>query len=379
MESPMLPSYPEAKRRAVARNILAHALRVRRGESVTIETWSATLPWAESLVLEARALGAEPMLLLEDEDTYWSSLERVPVNHLGRIGPQEWAALKHTNAYVALLGPLDTVREERMPAPLTNRIMSNDHEWFQIVERFGVRCVRWDLGRTSEVWARRYGLDLAAWRNELVDASLVDPRTFQRDGRWLGERFRRGRELRITHPNGTDLTLELAGRAAVVDDGVIDEQDVRAGKVMTVMPSGVTSISVRESAGDGTLVANVTGVMFLEGNQTPLNGGSWTIRRGRITDYGFSGGGEAFRRAFQRLGAVAFRPGFVSVGLNPKISSIPLLFDQSLGTITFEVGRNSAMGGSTRAPHVAAYLALRGGRLEVDGTPVVDRGRIARE
>jgi len=375
----MLPSYPEAKRRALARNVLENALRLKRGESVTIETWSSTLPWAESLVLEARRLGARPMVILEDEATWWRSVDTVPTRNLGAIGGQEWAALKHTNAYVALLGPLDTAREEKVPKSLDSRLSSNDHEWFQTVARFGIRCARWDLGRTSAVWAQRYGLELDTWRNELIEAALVDPRTLQRNGRWLAEKFRRGHELHLTHPNGTDLTLELAGRPAVVDDGVVDDQDIRAGNVVTVVPSGVTTVTVRETAGEGTLVSNVTGVLFADQAQTPLHGGSWTVRNGRIAQFGFARGGDRFRREFARAGPARIHPGFISVGLNPKISAIPLLFDQALGTVTFEVGRNSHFGGLTHTPHFAAYLSVRGGRLEVDGTPVVDGDRVLRE
>ena len=32
-------------------------LEMKRGENLLVETWSATLEWAESLVLEARILG----------------------------------------------------------------------------------------------------------------------------------------------------------------------------------------------------------------------------------------------------------------------------------------------------------------------------------
>src|SRR5579872_3744357 len=106
----VLPSYPESTRRAFARNVLRNCLLLRRGENLLVETWSGTQSWAESLVLEARILGARPMLLMEDEATYWSCVEEAPASHLGHVGTHEWAALKACDAHVYLWGPYDTIR-----------------------------------------------------------------------------------------------------------------------------------------------------------------------------------------------------------------------------------------------------------------------------
>jgi aminopeptidase len=376
MSGRMLPSYPEAKRRALARNVLGRTLQLKRGENVLIETWSETLPWAESAVLEARRLGARPLLIVEDEPTYWKSLAEVPIANVGPVGNHEWAALKAADAHFYFLGPMDTAREESRPASLVNRMNSTDHEWFSLVEKYGVRCARWDLGRTSEVWARRYGVDLDRWRSELIDAASVDPSTLRTEGRRVADRLRRGRVARVTHPNGTDLTLHLAGRAPRVDDGVVDAADVRSGNVVTVVPSGVTTVAVKETAGDGVLTANSAGVLFARDVEIPLLEGSWTLKGGRVVGHEFKKGEREFRRAVTAAGSAGVRPGLLSVGLNPGISTIPLLFDQERGTITFEVGRNSHFGGASRVPRLSGYLSVRGGSLEVDGRPVVEAGEI---
>ncbi|HTT14263.1 MAG TPA: hypothetical protein VMG81_00560 [Thermoplasmata archaeon] len=376
MARSMLPEYPEAKRRAFARTILSKTLRMRRGESLLVETWSETLPWAESVVLEARILGARPMLVLEDEPTYWKSVAEAPTANVGHTGSHDWAALKASNAHLYFWGPMDTAREDARPASLRRRIDANDHEWFRLVQKFGIRSVRFDLGRTSEISARRYGVDVNAWRNELIAAATEDPTTLRRDGLRLGEALRRGREVRIVHPNGTDLSLRLAGRTPRIDDGVIDDADVRAGNVVTVVPSGVVTVAVAETVADGTFVSNATGAFFVQGREAPIKQGTLTFRRGRLEDYAFAAGGEAFRREFSRLGPGGDRPGFLSVGLHPGISSIPLLFDQERGTVTLAIGRNAPFGGATRTPRFVAFQSLRQATLEIDGRPVVDSGAI---
>jgi leucyl aminopeptidase (aminopeptidase T) len=373
----MLPNYPEAKRRAFARNLLRNALRVSRGEDILIESWSATLPWATSLALEARAVGARALLSVKDEDAYWRSLSLTPSSQLGRVGDHEWAALKASDAYVYLYGPMDAAREEALPDAVVRRANSNEHELMRVIQKYGVRTVRWDLGRTSELWARRYGIDLGSWRAELIEASMFDPRVMRRDGLAIADRLRRGSEATVSHPNGTALTLRLAHRRPKVDDGVIDDEDVKAGNVVMVIPSGVTSVTVNELRGEGTFVSNAMGVLYVDHGEHALAPGRWTFRRGSLETYSFPGARTLMGRPLARMGNPRVRLGQLSVGLNPRIATIPLLFDQARGRITLQIGRNTHLGGKSRHPALQAYLDLEGATLDIDGERIVNRGKLA--
>jgi aminopeptidase len=372
----MLPSYPESLRRELARTILHQSLLLKRGDNLIVDTWSGTLPWAESVILEARILGARPILLVEDEPTYWKSLEEAPTSNLGQVGSHEWAALKEADAYVYFYGPMDTEREEARPSSLQQRVTTVDHEWFRLIEKYGVRTVRFDLGRTSEIWAKRYGVDLDRWRNELIAGSTVDPHLLRQDGVRVADALRRGRELTVSHSNGTELTLRLVHRKPIIDDGVIDEEDVRRGRVWTTLPSGVTVVAVDETYAEGTFIGDTPGVMFYQSRDSPLRPATWTFRRGRLTKYSFESDSEEFLRQYPKLGAGKDRPGLLSVGLNPRTTGIPLLFDQEKGKISIAVGHNSHLGGATRTPHFSAYQSLGGATLEVDGKTVVEAGEI---
>jgi leucyl aminopeptidase (aminopeptidase T) len=374
----VLPDYPEPKRRSLARNVLRNSLLLKRGETLLVETWSGTQAWAESLVLEARILGARPMLVVEDEPTYWKCVEEAPASHIGQVGTHEWAALKACDAHVYLWGPYDTLREEALPSSVRSRIMATDHEWFRLVQRSGIRSIRWDLGRTSEVWANRYGVDLAKWRSELISGATADPRPMRREGQYLAKRLRTGRTVRITHKNGTDLTLRLAGRRPRVDDGILDDADVRAGNVVQVVPSGVTVVTVDERFADGAFISDGSGVAFSSEfpSPIPLSGGRWRFRNGKLTDYSFERGEADFRRAFRSAGPGKERPGLISVGLNPFTTSIPLLFDQERGVLSLTVGRNSEMGGHNRGCRFVAYSSIRNADLSLDGSPVLRAGEL---
>jgi leucyl aminopeptidase (aminopeptidase T) len=371
-----LPDYPEPTRRALARNLLRGSLRLKRGENLIIETWSATLPWAESMVLEARILGARPLLWLEDESTYWKALEEAPAASLGHVGSHEFAALKEAHAYIFLSGPLDTVRGDSRPPRLEHREEAAEHEFFRLIQKYRVRTVRWDLGRTNEARARSYGVPLGTWRRELIEATSYDPRVLLRDGQRVAVALQRGNNVEITHPNGTHLQLRLAGRKPIVDDGVLDDADVRAGNVWTAVPSGVTTVTIDETYAEGTFVGNTPTVMFVEDRERLLRPAGWTFEAGRLTKYEPDIPDEDFLRTFPKLPEGKGRPGILSVGLNPRISSIPTLLDQERGTVNLSIGRNSFFGGKTRAPRFTAHQAVRGATLTVDGRPLVKEGRL---
>ena len=80
--TPPLPEIPPPEAR-VAQKVLKETLRLKRGENLVIETWTHTLPLATAFVLEARKIGAHPLVLFEDEATYWKSIEVCSPKDLG--------------------------------------------------------------------------------------------------------------------------------------------------------------------------------------------------------------------------------------------------------------------------------------------------------
>src|ERR1700691_6521188 len=112
-----------------ARNILVNTLRLRPGENVVIETWSETLPWAKPFVNEARRMGANPMLLYEDEESFWEALRSGESRHTGRVGGHEWAALAKASAYVFFHGPSEWPRADDLPPEQKGGGAADNPEW----------------------------------------------------------------------------------------------------------------------------------------------------------------------------------------------------------------------------------------------------------
>jgi len=153
----------------VAAALLHGSLRLRRGENLLVETWSHCLPYATACVLEARRIGARPLLLLEDEGTYWASVEDAPqVGRWSSPGEHEWAALERTDAFVFFPGPADRPRFRALPERLRGGLESYNSEWYRRARSARLRGVRSILGYASDAQARRWGIGPEEWRRALV-------------------------------------------------------------------------------------------------------------------------------------------------------------------------------------------------------------------
>jgi leucyl aminopeptidase (aminopeptidase T) len=352
----------------VAANVLRNVLKLRAGETLTIETWTQNLPDANALVAEARAIGAHPLVVHEDEPTYWRTVKIVKPEVLGAFPKHEEALLKASDAYVFLYGPARESARQRFGPEALRRLEAYNQEWYRVAKKAHVRFARLELGRVSDDRARYFGVSALAWRRELLHASAVPPSILSRTATRLSRPLLGDGELRIQHPNGTDLRLGLKGRAPVIDDG---ERCARGGDFVHILPAGTMFLAIDEGLGEGTFRSNV----HIHGSPGSPNGGSWTLSGGKLATFTYQEGERRFARALDRAGIEGTRPGLVGFGLNPKIDRAPRCEDERLGTVLFSIGGNATEGGANRGPWMSCLL-LRDPTVSIDGETVMQRGRL---
>ncbi|HEV2428252.1 MAG TPA: hypothetical protein VGV64_00175 [Thermoplasmata archaeon] len=355
----------------IATQVLTKTLRLRRGQCVLIDAWTHMMPWAQAFVLSARRLGIRPTVLYEDEATYWRSVESARAEDVGAFPEPERAALSKTDGFVFLWGPEDRPRLRALPKKVNQALTGYNGAWYQTAAKAKIRGCRIEFGQATAPAARLHGVDLGSWRNELLEASLVDPLLLQKEAARLAGRLKKGKRLTIHHANGTHLELALVGRAPVVDDGIVAPEDVRTGNNMTSIPAGAVYVAVDERTADGLFVANRTSFP----TSGPTQGGRWTMEGGRLTQFTYGDGLERFQAAYDAAGRAKDRPGFVSIGLNPRLHLCPGLEDFERGTLLFGIGANGSFGGKNPPPF-QAWLGLAGAHLDVDGRPLVADGEI---
>lgn len=358
----------------LAAHYLGAALNVRKGENVLIESWNHTLPIAAACVVEARRRGARPMLLLEDEAAFWRSLDTVEAPaRWSRAGEHEWAANARTDAYVFFPGPADRPRFQALPEEVRRGLFASNQEWYRRQAKGKLRMVRSMLGYASDPQAQRWGVNGTTWRNQLIQGTLApDGKALTADGRRAAAKLASGTELRITAPNGTDLTLRLRHRPPEVDDGVLDAADLKAGHYTTVAPSGGVVVAVDERSASGIAIGNRPS--FLRSGR--VEGGQWELADGHLTNYWFTEGQPAFDERYQKAGKGRDVLSIFGLGLNPAIApGTPQVEDQEAGAVSLAIGGNQEYGGSNRSPFLA-WIVIGEATVAVDGKPLCDRGKI---
>jgi len=359
---------------SVARAIVGGALRLRRGEHLVVATWTHTLPWATAVVQEARRVGAVPLLLLEDETTFWRSLEGSRTSRLwSGVPPTVRAAVRHADALVQFPGPADRPRLHALPAELLAPFLGRDDQWYRLARAAGIRGVRCLLGYASDAQAEHWRVPGAMWRSQLIRGIVgADPEAIVRDGVRVARALARGRELRLTGPGGTDMTVRLRGRTPWVDDGRVDRTDRRLGRSVATSPAGSVVVAVDEGSAQGVAVANRPS--FLAAGRA--DGAQWEVDGGRLRNYWYTEGGEAFEAEFAAAPTGREVVSLFAVGLNATLpAGVPQAEDLEAGTVTLAVGGNALYGGRNRCRFLS-WITVGEATVSVDGSPLCDRGKI---
>ncbi len=234
----------------VAKKVLTESLRIRPGENVAVESWNTGLDFARTAVLEARRIGATPVLLLEDEDTFVASLRESPTKFAGTMGRHEVALLSRTNGYVFIPGPL-LGGSPRLSRAALSRSTAYNPSWYEAAKKARLRGARMLFGYVGPDLAGILRRPLGQVVEHQLTAALTDFRRVHRTGLALSGRLRAGARLTLTS-DGETLSFGL-GREEALDDGTVSAGDVTRGENITNIPPGYYAREIAPSTLEGTV------------------------------------------------------------------------------------------------------------------------------
>jgi leucyl aminopeptidase (aminopeptidase T) len=368
-----MPDVPSELQRAAARNIVTKYLKVRAGENAIVESWDHTRSMASAMVDEMRRAGVRALLVHNDEDAWWRAIDRRQSKLLGQSSAPEWAALKAADVYVNFWGPGDSARLEKLPDKPGNEAFAWNLPWYAVARKTGLRGVRMTTGFATKGRAKQWGVDLTQWEGSMLRASLVDPQELSRNGSRLHKLLPRGRKVRITHSNGTDVEVALAGVPPRVHDGVPRpwvKGDPRAG-MMEGAPAGSVDYILDSKTAKGCFHANRRTNIWWNWHA----GGTLEFDAGKLTSYSLEEGEEEFNRQYKLGTAGKDRASVLTFGLNPAIRDVPNLEKWEGGSVSLQIGGNRGLGGTNRSSFFS-WLTLAGSDVTVDGTPLVRGGTL---
>jgi len=304
------------------RAVVNDCLGVREGEEVLVVCNPATQPMGEAMRVEAHDAGAEATLAVISERA----------SHAGE--------------------PPKTVGEAMVAADvvLAPTVQSLSHTAAR--------------KRASDAGARIATLP-GATEEMLARVMSADMEGLRRKGGEIAERLDAASEARITCPNGSHLTLDLTGRTAIPDAGVLTERSAFGN-----LPCGEGFIP--PAGGHGTLVidGSLAGIGLAdEPVELIVEGGHLTSARG--------GQGMAFMDLLTEHGDDGTNLAELGIGTNEKaILTGNILEDEKiLGTAHVAFGASAAIGGNVQVPvHLDCVVMVP--TVTLDGEPLVADGEL---
>ncbi len=301
--------------------VVRRCLGVRAGEQVLVVTDPATEGLGRELWAEAQAAGADAVLALMDERAEDGT----------EPPPAVAAALAAADVFIAP----------------TRRSLSHAQA----------------RKRASEAGARGATLP-GVTADMLARLMSCDFDVLQARSRELARLLDEADEAHITCPRGTDLRLDLRGRAGLPDDG-----DLTAPGAFGNLPCGEGFIA--PAGGEGTVVASSLAVLGLPPEPVAL-----TVAGGRLAA-ATSVAGDAFLAQLTAHGDAGTNLAELGIGTNERatLTGNVLEDEKILGSIHVAFGASAGIGGTVSVPIHLDVVVLEP-TVEIGGTRVLDAGRM---
>jgi aminopeptidase len=183
-----------------------------------------------------------------------------------------------------------------------------------------------------------------------------------------------GKEVEITHPNGTSIKANLDTKPVYISDGIISADDVAKGSLNAYLPAGEAAMLPAANSGTGKFVIEKD---FFNGKE--IHNVVLTFENGKLTSMTGEGEGFAAMKAdFDARGGDKDMLSYIDIGINPSYALAPSSKVGnwvSAGMVSLGTGNNLWAGGTNDATGaVGGHLA--GCTVKIDGKVIVENGSL---
>ncbi len=341
----------------VARKVISESLRLKQGESVTVETWNNGLALARRFVIEARRIGALPIMIFEDEDVYVEGAKNTPKDMVGKMGRHEYELLAATDAYFFIPNEVLEGYTKRLTPEEVYQSTGYGTSWYEAAEKAKLRGARMSFGFAGKELARILGKRLEEIVIHQLKATLVD----------FGALKKTGKELESHLPNNTAGALISGGSQLEfefedgmgLEDGVVDEEDISTGHNMAYLPPGMLRKDVK--------VGSVSGKVKLSPTLTwrgMVDDAVLEFENGRLVRWSSRSSKKRLDSLINDQPENERKVSAVTIGLNPSVR--------------YGYAEDRFVAGSIGLGGLEFTGIVRNGTLRADQIVLVDKGKLIR-
>jgi aminopeptidase len=362
------PGYDE-----IATAIVHRSADVREDELVWIQGAAGDLPLMERLAIAVAKVGGHPVVTVFTDEMLRRWYAEVPDRFDARRDEWIWQMTERADVIIEFHSLDPSVFGEVPPERLAAWLEHNAGA-AELTRGDGPRIVY--VGNSlypSEGNARALGVERADLERTFWNGVMADPEHLAATGEALADVLRDAGTIRITHPNGTDITVASAGLGVVVTDGRVrrrapgsTDQDLN----MTWLPSGEVTLGLDAGSAEGRLVLER---LVYDGAE--IRNVTLEFAGGRLASMRADSDVDRLRAVLHSDPPTSERLTGLKFGLNPAVSEAGVTTLMGAGMVSLSMGSNIVLGGDIDLPFVV-FLTMDGSTVEVDGRVVVREGAL---
>lgn len=360
----------------IAKKIVNQSLGVKEGDMVLLQAGEHNIRLAEAIALECYKVGAPPLLTISSDGYSKKVYDEVETKHLEKVHKHMHSALNKVDIRIAI-EPYDDphllrdVPEDKIGA----RMRGSKPLWDKILKK----RIRWlYLGYPTEKMANAYGIDFRNLKEMYLQMLDIDYRKLSKRARKLRDKLQGKETIKLITPSPSrrehnELTFSIKDRRINVDDGFIDEENIKMGDLGLNMPSGEVFIAPVETSANGTVLFNCP--TYRHGKK--ITNLKLTFKNGRVIDISADEGEDKFRQIIRNATGAADRIAEFGIGLNPY--AVPIgytLTDEKVDkSIHIALGENRGYGGKNKSSIHWDIVALKP-TFYADDKPIMKEGKL---
>jgi hypothetical protein len=335
---------------------LAAAAAMREGDLVLVSGSARDAPLLDRVAAHVRSAGARPVLTLDG-----GQAQRPLLAPRQLLRPPDSGA-RRANAVSAQI----IVEFGERPAAVVDA--STRTFYSRSVRQVYLENDLYPTKNSAEV----HGVLEADLAKKLWEAVALDRSPLPFSASALRSTLVQGKELRVRHANGTDLTLRVEGRPVFASDGAVSLQDAGSGRVARSvwLPAGEVYLTPLSGSAEGTVVVER---QVFQGRD--ILGLELHYKAGRLASMSARSGLEPLKALYDSAGPGRDVLGVIDIGINPTVRGSGFIHSAPAGMVTLYLGNNQWAGGSNATSFGLGSLLL-GTTVTLDGRPIVEDGAL---
>jgi len=355
----------------VAHAIVNDCLRIRPEDVVTVNTWPHTVELSDAILEECYRIGADAVAILETDRSFYSQLETLSEENLRTASKHCLGLAEYTTVNIFIGGPGNPLRMRKIPPEKFAAMFEGEKAHTDKSREKKIRRAWLAQGLVTPERARTYGFNFQRWKRMIDSATAVRYDDMSILGRRVALNLERAREVRVRSRIGTDLKFSILGRQTQINDGIIDDDDLRRGLFVTSLPTGSVTVSTVEDSATGKVSFDLP----IPQVGKLVHGLQWVFENGRVTVFNAEKNVEALKPIFDRAHGDKDKIASLTIGLNPRVRAGLMMDSFAKGTVTIGIGSNLDIGGKNDSDY-GFEGTLSQATVELDGKTIVENGRI---